>query len=84
MSIDQSALDDLRRSMAADGYHLELDESGSGVEVRITAGPDACAECLVPKPLMLGLLQSELGMPEDAITLIYPAGADGDARAGQE
>jgi len=73
MTIDESALDGLRSTLAADDYQLAVTESGSGVEVRITAGPDACEDCLVPKPLMRSLLGPALGVPEDAIVLIYPA-----------
>jgi hypothetical protein len=32
------------------------------------ASPQACADCLVPKDLMRGTL----GLPEDAIDLMYP------------
>ena len=76
MSIDESALDGLRSTLAAYDYALDVTESGSGVEVRITAGPDACEECLVPKPIMRSVLGPALGVPEDAIALIYPADAD--------
>lgn len=73
MTINQSAVDELRGVLAADGYHVDVEESAPGVRVRITAGPDACAECLVPKPLMRGMLHAQLGVPEEEITLIYPA-----------
>lgn len=73
MTIDRGALAGLRGSLAADDYTLDVHEVGAGVEVRITAGPDACAECLVPKPIMRGILGGALGVPEDAITLVYPA-----------
>ncbi len=38
----------------------------------ITAGPAACADCLVPKPIMRNILHAALGVPEDAIVLTYP------------
>jgi hypothetical protein len=76
VTIDDTALDGLRSTLAADDYRLAVTESGSGVEVRITAGPHACAECLVPKPIMRAVLGPALGVPEDAIALIYPADAD--------
>lgn len=72
MKIDDSALDNLRSTLAADDYQLAVVEVDSGVEVRITAGPEACAECLVPKPLMRSVLQNALGVPEEDIVLIYP------------
>lgn len=73
MTIDQTALAGLRSTLAADDYAMDVREAGAGIEVLISAGPEACAECLVPKPIMLGILQAALGVPGDAITLRYPA-----------
>ncbi|MGP4018921.1 hypothetical protein [Saccharopolyspora sp. 5N708] len=78
MTIDESALDNLRKTLAADDYQLAVAEFGSELRVSITAGPQACDECLVPKPLMRGVLNSALGVPEERITLIYP----GESEAG--
>ena len=72
MSIDESALAQLRNTLAADDYDLAVTGTGTDVRVSITAGPAACEDCLVPKPLMRGVLHKALGVPEDAITLIYP------------
>ncbi|MEB3369036.1 hypothetical protein [Saccharopolyspora mangrovi] len=72
MSIDESALAQLRSTLAADDYQLAVADSDGQVRVSITAGPAACEDCLVPKPLMRGVLHQALGVPEDAITLIYP------------
>ncbi|MEV4730566.1 hypothetical protein [Saccharopolyspora sp. NPDC049426] len=72
MSIDESALAQLRSTLAADDYDLAVIGTGTDVRVSITAGPAACEDCLVPKPLMRGVLHKALGVPEDAITLIYP------------
>jgi hypothetical protein len=77
VTIDETALDGLRSTLAADDYRLAVAETGSGVDVRITAGPDACADCLVPKPIMRSLLTAALGVPEEQIVLVYPADADG-------
>jgi hypothetical protein len=76
VTIDQTALDGLRSTLAADGYRLTVTETGSGAEVRIAAGPDACADCLVPKPIMRSVLTAALGVPAEAITLVYPADVD--------
>ena len=43
-----------------------------GVRVTITAGPGACADCLVPENLMRGILGQALGVPQDSIDLAYP------------
>src|SRR5690606_21046704 len=56
VSIDESALSGLRSTLEADDYRMAVSESGSAVEVTITAGPDACEDCLVPKPIMRNIL----------------------------
>ena len=76
MTVDETAVAGLRDTLAADDYAMEITEQGSGVLVRITAGPQACADCLVPQPIMRGILGGALGLPEEAITLVYPADAD--------
>jgi len=63
----------LASSLAADGYQLEVAEAGDRVRVTITASPQACADCLVPKDLMRGILGQALGVPPDAIDLTYPS-----------
>ena len=79
MTIDETALDGLHATLAADDYAMEMHREGAGVQVRITAGPDACADCLVPKPIMRSILHGALGVPEEAIALVYP-GDDPGAR----
>jgi hypothetical protein len=66
--IDMERAVALRSALAADGYLLEVAEQGTRVRVTISATPQACADCLVPKDLMRGTL----GLPEDAIDLMYP------------
>lgn len=75
MSIDENALSGLRSTLEADDYRMAVAEAGSAVEVTITAGPNACEDCLVPKPIMRNILHAALGVPEDAIVLTYPADA---------
>lgn len=69
---DESALTDIRNTLAADDYHLTATPTATGVEIRIAAGPAACDDCLVPKPLMRAMLHDALGVPESSITLVYP------------
>lgn len=76
MRVDETAVAGLHSTLAADDYAMEITEEGAGVLVRITAGPAACADCLVPQPIMRGILGGALGVPEDAITLVYPTDAD--------
>jgi hypothetical protein len=68
-------LEAIRSSLEADGYVLRVNEDGGRVDVRITATPAACEDCLVPKPLMRGILGQALGVAEDSIDLIYPVEA---------
>jgi hypothetical protein len=62
----------LASSLETDGYHMAIDEAGSRVSVVITATPEACADCLVPKDLMRGILANALGVAGDAIDITYP------------
>ncbi len=39
----------------------------------ITATPQACADCLVPKDLMRGILGQASGVLSNAIDLTYPS-----------
>jgi hypothetical protein len=62
----------LRATLAADGYLLDIAEAGTRIRATITAAPEACADCLVPKDLMRSILGDTLGVPPDAIDLTYP------------
>ncbi|HXC85487.1 MAG TPA: hypothetical protein VNV62_26950 [Trebonia sp.] len=63
----------LAASLEADGYRMAIDEDGSRVAVIITASPEACEDCLVPKDLMRGILATTLGVEGDSIDITYPA-----------
>ncbi|HEX6470079.1 MAG TPA: hypothetical protein VF069_13360 [Streptosporangiaceae bacterium] len=65
----------IQASLAADGYTLQVREDDGRVAVRISATPEACEDCLVPKPLMRGILGQALGVAEDSIDLTYPVDA---------
>jgi hypothetical protein len=66
----------LATSLEADGYHMAIDEAGSRVSVVITASPQACEDCLVPKDLMRGILSKALGVAGDTIDITYPRDRD--------
>lgn len=72
MTIDQSQIDALRGSLEADDYHLSLEVEGDAATAVITAGPDACAECLVPKDLMRQMLSPMIGVQAEKIEMTYP------------
>ena len=67
----------LSSALEADGYHMAIDEADAKLSVVITAGPDACEDCLVPKDLMRGMLSNELGVDAAIIDITYPADLPG-------
>ncbi|TMC07269.1 MAG: hypothetical protein E6J41_16415 [Chloroflexi bacterium] len=73
--IDEGGLQTMRAALEADGYLLDVSEAGERLEARISAGPGACEDCLVPKPVLLAMLHQALGVPEQAIDLRYPGEA---------
>jgi hypothetical protein len=70
--VNEEGLQEVRTTLEADGYELNVREAGERVAAQIVAGPEACEDCLVPKPLMLTMLQQALGVPESSIDLRYP------------
>jgi hypothetical protein len=62
----------LRSALAADGYEMDIAEAGDRVAVVIRAAEGACADCLVPKDMMRGMLGEALGVDPGAIDLAYP------------
>lgn len=71
----ERALAGQRSMLAADGYDLRLAEDATGTLVAtISAGPNACPDCLVPKAMMRRYFDEALadyGRPE--VRLVYPA-----------
>jgi hypothetical protein len=67
----------LSSALEADGYHMAIEELDSKLSVVITAGPDACEDCLVPKDLMRSMLGSELGVDSSIIDITYPVDLPG-------
>jgi len=49
--------------------------------VRITADPEACADCLVPKKVLASMLEPILGVAADGIRLTYPSDAAPEEQA---
>lgn len=72
MSIDQQQLDEFRKTLEADDYHLSVEVLDDCATARIEAGPDACAECLVPKDFMRQMLSPLLGVGAENIDIAYP------------
>ena len=56
-----AALQKFRDVLAADGYQLDWSVSHPDrVTIRIVAGPEACADCLVPLPVMEAIMTDAL------------------------
>lgn len=70
------ALQGLRDVLAADGYRLDYAVQGEReLAVRVLAGPDACADCLVPQSVMEGILTDALtATPYTVARIDMPAG----------
>lgn len=73
--IDTERIKPLADSLATDGYAMDVTEAGSRIAVVITASPDACEDCLVPKDFMRGILANALGADGAAIDITYPKDA---------
>ena len=57
----RDALQQLRDVLAGDGNDLDCAQKARGeVAVKVVAGPDACADCLVPQPIMAAILSDAL------------------------
>lgn len=75
----------LTSALQADGYQTAVQMREGTIWIQITAGPDACEECLSP-PAVLGPLFQDLlrrsGHPE-RVELSYPPGWKGPGTASQ-
>jgi hypothetical protein len=57
----ETAFARFRDMLASDGYTLSWSVTGQDrVVVRIEAGPEACADCLVPLPVMEAIMSDAL------------------------
>jgi len=71
------ALGGFRDMLATDGYTLSWSLNGeNGVVVRIVAGDDACADCLVPLPVMETIMSNALEpTPYTLDHIVLPSGS---------
>ena len=57
----ESALDDVRALLRADGGDLELlDATGGTVRLRLVLADASCADCVLPKPLLSDVVRDAL------------------------
>lgn len=76
-AILEGALQGFRDMLAADGYDLNWSLRGQDkVQIRIVAGQDACADCLVPLPVIEGIMSDALApTPYTLDSVVLPADA---------
>jgi hypothetical protein len=72
------ALGKFRDMLASDGYDLSWSVTEKDtVVVQIEAGPDACADCLVPLPIMEAIMADALApTPYSLDHIVLPADAE--------
>jgi hypothetical protein len=71
------ALGSIREALEADGYALTVGGSQELVELQVSATPEACEECLVPKHLfelmaVSALAEHDLNLTADNLKVLYP------------
>jgi hypothetical protein len=71
------ALSKFRDMLASDGYDLSWSLTDQEkVVVQIEAGPDACADCLVPLPIMESIMSDALAPTRYSLDhIVLPADA---------
>ena len=70
----EAALNPVTSALEADGYSLVITEGPGVVRIEISAGPDACEECLSPRQIMEPVIKSlllEAGLTH-GVELKYP------------
>jgi hypothetical protein len=70
-----SALEPVVLALAADGYSMSVSTASGRLRISITAGPEACEDCLVPKNLMAEMIAATLArarVPAHDLDLSYP------------
>jgi hypothetical protein len=82
----EQTLAELRSMLEADGYLLELhppSDADGVLMLRVTAGAEACEECLVPIGLFQEIVAQHLGRSgfRGAFVVVYPNGESGGSAA---
>ena len=80
MPIDLAAADqaisETRKSLEASGFSVTCADEGGVLTLSLTAGPEACADCLVPRAvleLIVGRELAERGVQAGGVRVVYPA-----------
>lgn len=73
----RSALAPLIDATRMDGFEVDVAAEADGLVLTVSASPDACAECLVPKSIFLSIVSNTLGgggvQVPGTIRIVYPA-----------
>jgi hypothetical protein len=82
MSIDVSALSaalqPTRTGLDAAGFDVAFTDAGGKLQIRISARPEACEDCLVPKSLFRQMANDEVkdaGLEPVEMEILYPLDA---------
>jgi hypothetical protein len=73
----ETALAPIVTMLQADGYQLAVQVQDNRLDLAVSPGPDACVECLVPKPVFVAVVRSTLekagyNVEPESIVLSYP------------
>lgn len=68
---------DFASALDADGYDMVLNRLDDGrIRGEVIARPDACEDCLVPKPVMASILAGACAVDTEHVELRYPGDAE--------
>ncbi len=71
-------MSDITTMLAADGYNLDVAEGdGTRIALTVSAGPNACEDCRVPKDVFRGIAAHQLGIEGELLDITYPADLPG-------
>jgi hypothetical protein len=74
----RSALAPLAEATRLDGFELDIRAEADGLLLTVSATPEACAECLVPKAVFRGMIAHALeggGLRiPGGVRIVYPEG----------
>ena len=65
----------LRQSLAVDGYTMDIEPTPAGIHVLVDVAGDSCPDCLVPREIFRGIVETVLGqggLSVGAIDVTYP------------
>ncbi|MBX5466094.1 MAG: NifU family protein [Firmicutes bacterium] len=59
----EEALQEIRAGLAADGFDVEVEDwqEGGRLALKVTAGAEACLDCLLPEPVLAAMVEDILG-----------------------